>query len=180
MHCFFENMLLSCFWGVFFAFGVFSMLDSIDLHILNALQGNARISNADISRELDMAPSAILERIRKLEQRGVVTGYEARIAPKLVGLGLTAFVFVRAEERSTSSKTGKQLAAIPEVQEVHNVAGEDCYVVKLRARDTDDLARLLREKIGSISTVRNTRTTIVLETLKESAQVSLAHIPSDE
>ena len=151
-------------------------LDSVDTHILLALQANARVSNADIARELNMAPSAILERIRKLEQRGVLLGYEARIAPKMVDLGLTALVFVRAEERTKTIKTGQLLAAIPEVQEVHNVAGEDCYVVKLRVRDTDELARLLREKISSISTVRSTRTTIVLETIKETAQLSLHNL----
>lgn len=154
------------------------MLDSVDRHILVALQTNARISNADIARDLNMAPSAILERIRKLEQRGILLGYEARIAPKKVGLGLTAFVFVRAEERTKTLKTGPLLAAIPEVQEVHNVAGEDCYVVKLRVRDTDELARLLREKISVIATVRSTRTTIVLETIKETAQLSLHNLHS--
>ena len=72
------------------------MLDPTDLRILALLQANARTSNADIARDLDMAPSAILERIKKLEQKGFVTGYEARLAAKKLGLGLTAFVFVRA------------------------------------------------------------------------------------
>ncbi len=151
-------------------------LDSVDHHILVALQSNARVSNADIARDLNMAPSAILERIRKLEQRGVLLGYEARISPKLVGLGLTALIFVRAEERTKAMKTGQLLAAISEVQEVHNVAGEDCYVAKVRVRDTDELAKLLREKISSIATVRSTRTTIVLETIKETAQLSLHNL----
>lgn len=151
------------------------MLDPVDHRILALLQKDARTSNAAIARELGMAPSAILERIRKLEQRGVIEGYEARIAPKKVGLGLSAFVFVRAEERGTG-KTGEQLAALPEVQEVHQVAGEDCYLLKLRARDTDDLARLLNERLKSIPNILGTRTTIVLGTLKESTQLPLAQL----
>jgi Lrp/AsnC family leucine-responsive transcriptional regulator len=147
--------------------------DATDRHILAALQANARTSNADIARDLDMVPSAILERIRKLEQRGVITGYEARIAPRSVGLGLTAYLLVRVDEPLGAPLTGKALAAIPEVHEVHHVAGEDCFLIKLRARDTDDLARLLREQLSSLPHVRQTRTTIVLSTVKESAQLPL-------
>lgn len=151
-------------------------LDPVDHRILTLLQANARVSNADIGRAVDMAPSAILERIRKLEQRNILVGYEARIAPKQVGLGLAAFVFVRVDESSGSADAGNDLAAIPEVQEVHQVVGEDCYLIKLRARDTDDLARILNERLKSIPTIRGTRTTIVLRTMKESARLPLAEL----
>lgn len=149
------------------------MLDAIDLRILASLQKNARTTNAELARELEMAPSAVLERVRKLEQRGVLLGYEARLAPKALGLGLMAFVFVRVDEPTGASTAGQALAAFPEVQEVHNVAGEDCYLVKLRVRDTDDLARVLRERFQRIPGLRGTRTTIVLTTLKESARLAL-------
>lgn len=156
------------------------MFDAIDLRIMSLLQANARISNAEIARLLDMAPSAILERVRKLEQRGVLQGYEARLAPRAIGLGLTAFVFVRTDEAAGSISTGKALAEVPEVQEVHHVAGEDCYLVKLRARDTDDLARILRERFQVIPGLRSTRTTICLGTLKETAQLPLIHLVEDD
>mgnify|MGYP001593723183 FL=1 len=152
------------------------MFDAVDRRILSILQDNARTSNAEIARLLEMAPSAILERIRKLEHRGVIVGYEGRLAPKAIGLGLTAFIFVRTDEPAGAISTGRVLIGIPEVQEVHHVAGEDCYLVKLRARDTDDLARLLRERFGSVPQLRSTRTTIVLGTLKESAQLPLNHL----
>lgn len=145
------------------------MFDSVDTEIISILQKNARISNAEIARQLTMAPSAILERIRKLEGRGVILGYEARLAPKAVGLGLLAFIFVRSEERAGAENTGKRLMEFPEVQEVHHVAGEDCYLAKVRARDPEDLARILRERFGAIPELRSTRSTIVLSTLKESA-----------
>jgi Lrp/AsnC family leucine-responsive transcriptional regulator len=150
------------------------MLDATDVAILELLQANARISNADIARRLEMAPSAILDRIRKLEQRGVLEGYVARINPVAVGLGLTAFVLVRTEERVGSGAIGQALARTPEVLEVHHVAGEDCYLVKVRVPDTEALSRLLRERIGRLKGVRNTRTTIVLSTVKEAQALPLA------
>jgi Lrp/AsnC family leucine-responsive transcriptional regulator len=155
-------------------------LDAIDLHLLKGLQMNARTSHADLARELDMAPSAILERVRKLEARGLLAGYEARVAPQAVGLGLTAFIFVRAAEHPFTGKTGRALAAIPEVQEVHNVAGEDCYLVKLRAQDTDHLTRILRDHISPIRGISGTRTTIVLETVKETGTLCLDHLADAE
>jgi Lrp/AsnC family leucine-responsive transcriptional regulator len=155
------------------------MFDAVDRRILAVLQAQARTSNAELARQLGMAPSAVLERIRKLESHGIITGYEGRIAPKAIGLGLTAFVFVRSDERSGAVETGKRLMRIPEAQEVHHVAGEDCYLVKLRARDTDDLARLLRERFGGIPQLHSTRTTIVLRTLKETAQLPLGHLEAD-
>ncbi len=154
-------------------------MDSTDRHILAALQANARTSNADLARELGMAASAVLERVRKLEQRGLVLGYEARLSPEAVGLGLTAFVFVRVEERPYTGKLGRSLAGIPEVQEVHVIAGEDCYLLKVRARDTADLARVVRERLNAVRGVLSTRTTIVLETVKETATLNLAHLTDD-
>lgn len=156
------------------------MFDATDRQIISLLQGNARITNADIARQLGMAPSAILERIRKLEGRGVIEGYETRIAPRAVGLGLLAFVFVRSDERAGADDTGAKLAAVPEVQEVHHVAGEDCYLVKVRARDPEDLGRILKERFGTIPQVRSTRSTIVLGTLKESSALALDIAVSEE
>lgn len=147
-------------------------LDEVDRHILRALQANARTSNADIARELDMAPSAILERIRKLEQRGIIAGYEARLAPKALGLGLTAFVFARFSAAGGGAETDRALAAIPELSEIHHVAGEDCLLIKLRVRDTDDLSRVLGQ-IKQQPELLQTRTTIVLSTAKESATLAL-------
>jgi len=152
------------------------LVDATDLHILTALQTNARTSNADLARELDMAPSAVLERVRKLEQRGLVLGYEARLSAAEVGLGVTAYLFVRAEEQPYTGKLGRSLAAIPEVQEVHVIAGEDCYLLKVRAKDTADLARVIREQVKAVRGVVGTRTTIVLETVKETSTFNLDHL----
>lgn len=147
-------------------------LDDVDRHILNALQRNARTSNTEIARALEMAPSAILERIRKLEQRGVILGYEVRVAPKTLGLGLTAFCFVRESGAGGGKETSMAIAALPEVTEVHRVAGEDCLLVKLRVRDTDHLSDVF-ERMKAVPLIAQTRTTIVLSTEKETCCVAI-------
>jgi Lrp/AsnC family leucine-responsive transcriptional regulator len=147
------------------------MIDAMDARIIEILQANGRISNAEVARQVEMAPSAVLERIRKLEAKGVIQGYVARLAPQALGLGLLAFVFVRADERVGDESAGHQLAAIPEVLEVHHVAGEDCYLVKVRAEGPEALGRILRESFGAIPQVRTTRTTIVLSSVKESMEM---------
>lgn len=152
------------------------MIDAIDRQILTILQDDARIATAEIARRVEMAPSAVHERIRKLEDRGIIRGYEARIDPTSVGFGLLAFVFVGANEGIGAPETEDHLASIPEVQEVHHVAGEDCFLVKVRAPDTESLGRLLRSRFGDIPGVDSTRTTIVLETTKETGTVPV--IPS--
>ncbi|MGE4553414.1 MAG: Lrp/AsnC family transcriptional regulator, partial [Desulfovibrionaceae bacterium] len=119
------------------------MIDRINRKILTILQANARTSNAEIARRVDMAPSAVLERIRKLERAGVIQGYEARINPKALDLGLTAFTLVRAEERVGATDTGEALATVPNVLEVHYCAGQDSYLVKVRAANAEGLAETL-------------------------------------
>ena len=143
------------------------MINETDRKILKILQENSRTTNAEIARQVGMAPSAIMERIRKLEERGVIKGYGAQLAGHAIGRGLLAFIFVRLEDMAGESKAAKAMARIPEVLEVHHVAGEDCFLVKVRAENTEALGRLLREQIGTIKGVRSTRTTTVLRTEKE-------------
>lgn len=154
------------------------MIDRLDASILSILQENARTSNAAIARRVGLAPSAVLERIRKLERQGVIRGYEPRLNPAEIGAPLLAFIFVHADERIGGLETGRKIARFPEVQEVHQVAGEDCYLVKVRVPDTEALGALLRDSFGALSTMRSTRTTIVLSSVKESAQMSLPPAPA--
>ncbi len=149
------------------------MIDDIDRKILKLIQSNARISHSEIAREVGMAASAIFERLRKLEKRGVIQGYETRLNPQAVDLGLVAFIFIRAQGPVGSLETERRLAQIPEVLEIHDVAGEDCYLIKVRVAHTEALSNLLREKIGPIQTISSTRTTIVLTTVKETAQLPI-------
>lgn len=146
-------------------------LDQIDLQILRLMQANARINNADIARELGMAPSGILERVKKLEQKNVLLKYNAQINPAAVGQKLLAFIFIKANDGLGSPETAKALAAFPEVQEVHDIAGDDGYLVKVRTQDASTLVNLIRHSFSQIPTIISTRTTIVLDTMKEEHQV---------
>ena len=149
-------------------------LDPLDLRILEILQTNARETQVEIARDIGLAPSAVLERIRKLEARGVIRGYTALVDPKALDLPILAFVAVRSDETGTDDQVAPALAKIPEVLEVHHVAGDDCYLIKVRARDAEHLGVLLRTRFGRIPGVRSTRTTIVLETVKETPRLAVA------
>ena len=135
------------------------MTDEIDLAILKILQEDCRTSNAELSRKVGLAPSNVVERIKKLEERKIIRGYFADIDPKVLDYGLTVFVQVRTSECGGPAE--KLLTEIPEVLEVHDVAGEDCFWLKVRTKDTEALGRLLRERIKTIPTVTGTRTTPV-------------------
>jgi len=147
------------------------VLDKTDLHILRLMQENARISNADLARELGMAPSGVLERVKKLEQKGVIVQYTTRLNPNALQQKMLAFIFMKATDGPGCNDTAKQLAQIPEVQEVHHIAGEDCYLVKVRTYDSSTLMSLMRSKFSKIPNLLSTRTTIVLETVKEEQQL---------
>ncbi len=149
------------------------MIDGIDTSILTVLQSNCRTSNAEIARRVDLAPSAVFERIRKLEEKGVIRGYRADIDPKALDLGQLAFIFIRSNDRPGSAGMAQALAAIPEILEVHHVAGEDCFLAKVRACDAEAMGRLLRERLGRIASITSTRTTIVLEVVKETSALPL-------
>ncbi len=150
-------------------------IDGTDRTILAMLQANSRVSNAEIARQVEMAPSAVLERIRKLEERGLIKGYAAQLNPRELGQGLLAFVLVRTDGCAWEAQTATKLAEMPEVQEVHHIAGEDCFLVKIRASDTATLGELLRDRVSALPSVRSTRTTIVLDTVKETLNVDLRH-----
>lgn len=148
-------------------------MDAIDREILGILQQDARIPNNEIAKRVGIVPSATSERIRKLASRGLISNYETRLNSKSLGFGLVAFIFVRSHEPVSGYPTAHKLSEIPEVQEVHNIAGEDCYLIKVRVRDTEYLSHFLREKIGSIPEVHNTRTIIALETFKETSNLPI-------
>lgn len=154
------------------------MINGVDRKILTILQGDGRTANAEIARRVGLTPSAVFERVRKLEERGIVRGYTAQLDPAGVGLGLLAFVLVRSSDRLGTDRVAQAIAKAPEVLEVHNVAGEDCYLVKVRAVDTKDLSRLLRQRFGGVKAITSTRTIIVLNTIKETTALPIAEARS--
>jgi Lrp/AsnC family transcriptional regulator, leucine-responsive regulatory protein len=150
------------------------IIDEVDAQILGILQENARITQAEIAKTVSLAPSAVLERIRKLEAKGAIREYAASIDPHVANRALLAFVAVRTNEYGPEQPSAQALAKIPEVLEIHHVAGEDCFLLKVRARDAEHLGQMLRRQIAAVPGVTSTRTTIVLETVKETSRIPIA------
>ena len=148
-------------------------MDKTDLDILKILQKKARIPNVEVARTIGMAPSAILERIKKLEARGVIQGYEVRLNPDMFHCDTTAFVQVHVDGPSTVGSAGEALARIDQVQEVHYLAGGDTLMAKLKVSGNRELDTIIREEIALIDGITATRTSIALSTFKESAKIRL-------
>src|SRR5215212_6482167 len=117
-------------------------LDDVDLKILSFLQPNSCLANSELAKKLGMAPSAVLERVKKLEQKGIIEGYPTRIKPEALNLKLLAFIFIKSGEGPGNVAVAKQLIKIPEVLELHHIAGEDCYILKVRTEDPQSLIRI--------------------------------------
>ena len=146
-------------------------LDHIDLAILRLMQANARISNVDLAKSLELVPSAVLERVKKLEKKKVITGYYAKVNPVAVDLKLLAFISMKSSQSFSGNDTARELAKIPDVQEVHVIAGDDCFLVKVRTADSASLMALLRDSFSKVPNILSVKTTIVLETVKEQQQL---------
>lgn len=148
-------------------------MDKLNFKILKILQQKARIPNIEVSRLINLAPSAVLERIRKMETQGIIDGYEVRLNPQRFNCSQIAFIQILLLPRSDITVIGAALSRIEAVQEVHFIAGNDCYLVKARTADTPELDRLLREDILSIEGIQGTKTFPVLSTAKETAQIPI-------
>lgn len=151
------------------------IIDETDRRILALLQENGRMTQAEVAKAVALAPSAVMERIRKLEARGVITGYAALVDPHVLDHRMLAFVAVRTNAVGDAERqVAARLAAMPEVLEVHYVAGDDCLMLKMRARDAEHIGVLLRSHVATIPGVTSTRTTIVLGSMKESPRLPIA------
>ncbi|MHB1615241.1 MAG: Lrp/AsnC family transcriptional regulator [Actinomycetes bacterium] len=140
-------------------------MEDIDRQILGLLAGDGRMSFTDLGKATGLSTSAVHQRVRRLEQRGVIRGYAARIDATGVGLPLTAFVAVRPFDPAAPDDPPERLAAIPEIEACYSIAGEDNYLLKVRVATPRDLEELLA-RIRTRANV-STRTTVVLSTAFE-------------
>ncbi len=152
-------------------------MDKTDLQILKILQKKARIPNVEVARTIEMAPSAVLERIKKLEAKGIIEGYEVRLNPDMFNCAMIAFIHVIVADPSKIQETGKKIAKIDQIQEVHYMAGEDCLLAKVRVADNTELETILRTQITCLKPVIGTKTMISLSTYKETAKILLPQKP---
>jgi len=150
-------------------------MDRTDRKILEILKTNGRVSNADLAREVGMAPSSMLERVRRLEDKGVIRGYRAVLDPKQLGYQVQAMVMINlgrhAQERIEDFEAG--VAAIPEVKACFHVTGRYDYILHLAARDIDHLSELVKHRLGALGGVEKQETFLVLSTVKEDQGYSL-------
>ena len=150
-------------------------MDSVDTRILDLLQADAHTTQAEIAKKVGLSQPSVAERIRKLEEAKVVTGYVARVDPLKLGVDITAFVGVGIEHPKYFDGFARKVLGLPEVLECHRVAGRESYVLKVRTANTGTLDRLLVETLRIIPGVTRTNTTIVLSTMKEHTRVMPAH-----
>lgn len=148
------------------------MIDDKDREILSILLGDAATSKAEIARRVGLAASAVSDRVRRLEAEGVIQGYEVRIDPRKLGKPLLAFVFVTDAKPSQGFDTAAALAGVTGLEELHKIAGEDCYLLKIRAAGTEELNAIIEQQISPIQSVTRVRTTIVLNAVTEKSCLS--------
>jgi Lrp/AsnC family leucine-responsive transcriptional regulator len=155
-------------------------MDSMDMKVMARLQAAGRESWTQLAGLVGVTGPAAAERVRRLEERGIIRGYTAVLDPEAVGARLTAFVAVTLRRPKHRRAFLKRVAALPEVQECHHVAGDDDYLLKVRCSGTSHLDRVLSEELKGVPGVLRTRTTIVLGTVKETTVLPLSDDENDE
>jgi Lrp/AsnC family transcriptional regulator, leucine-responsive regulatory protein len=148
-------------------------VDAIDLRILEILQRDARVTQQDIARRVKLSQPSVADRIRKLEARGVILGYFAKVDPSHLGKDITAFIGVGISHPKYFEQFGKKVMALPDILECHRVAGNESYLLKIRTENTKSLDRLLVEQLRTIPGVFRTETTLVLSSIKEDMALSI-------
>jgi Lrp/AsnC family transcriptional regulator, leucine-responsive regulatory protein len=137
-------------------------VEELDRRIVELLVADGRMSYTDLGKATGLSTSAVHQRVRRLEQRGVIRGYAAIVDPEAVGLPLTAFISVAPFDPSAPDDIADRLADVPEIEACHSVAGEENYILKVRVATPGALEHLLA-RIRSLAGV-STRTTVVLST----------------
>ncbi|HET8616015.1 MAG TPA: Lrp/AsnC family transcriptional regulator [Actinomycetales bacterium] len=151
-------------------------MDAVDRQLLDALRANARASWAELGRQIGLSGPSVQERVRRLEERGVIVGYRTVLAPAEVSLGVSALIGLIQGDDVESEDVADQLRAVPEVEDCWYVAGEENFVVKVRAGDVTALEAVVA-KLRRLPGVSRTRTTVVLSTRWEGRDVPL---PADD
>lgn len=150
-------------------------MDTIDLRLLASLQANARITNAELSRQVELAPSSTFDRVRRLEERGVIRGYRAVLDPKGLGYEVEAVVMVnlRGHQAGLIDAFEAQVRALPEVKFCMNITGRYDYLLLVIARDMEHLRQLVTRDLAAMAGVEKQETFLVLATTKEDKGFSL-------
>ena len=147
-------------------------MDEVDTEIVDLLQADARLTQAQIAKKVGLSQPSVADRIRKLEEQRIITGYTARVDPRRLGQDITAFIGVGIEHPKYFEAFARKVMGLEEVLECHRVAGQDSYLLKVRTENTGTLDRLLTEELRTLPGVTRTQTTIVLCPVKEETRIS--------
>jgi len=150
---------------------VFPVLDNRDRRILQIVQRDASLAQAEIARKVGLSTAAVHERLKKLEASGVIRRWTAVIDPASVGASVTAFVEVFLDHPRHEPALLERVATLDEVLECHHVTGEFSLLLKVRVHGMEALRQLLLHQLGSLEGVNRTRTVVVLSTEKEETYV---------
>lgn len=145
-------------------------IDEIDAKILELLQRDGRMKRSDVAEEVNLSLSAVSERMRKLEARGVIEGYRAIVDSKRLHLDITAFIRVSVDGSEHYADFVDRVTGMDEVLELHSITGSGSHVMKVRTKNTTTLERFLSD-IQAIPGVSKTTTSITLSTFKETRAV---------
>lgn len=146
-------------------------LDEKDRRILALVQRDTKLPQAEIARRVGLSTAAVNERLRKLEQAGVIRRHVALVDPRALGSQVAAYIEVFIEHPRYEPAFIDAIGRLDEVQECHHITGEFSLLLKVRARDMESLQRILLQRLNSMDGVRQTRTVIVLSTSKEECYV---------
>lgn len=157
-------------------------MDSIDLQIISALQKNGRMTNVELARLADLAPSSTLERVRRLEERGVIRSYRAILAPEKLGLEVQALVLINLDRHQAGpiGEFEERVRAVPEVKACYHITGRYDYMLHVLVRDIDHLRELVTHRIGAIRGVEKQETLLVLSMPKEDHGYPLDPLPDEQ
>lgn len=142
-------------------------MDSFDIKIVNHLLTNGRATWAELASLLGLSAPSTAERVKKLEEKGIIQGYQVSLNYKLLGYSLTAFIFLSLAHPKHRLSFLKAVDGMAEIEECHHVAGEDDYLLKVRCKDPEQLDEFLNEKLKVLPGILRTRTTIALSSSKE-------------
>lgn len=150
-------------------------LDGIDRKILELLQTNSNITNAQLAQEIGLSPAPTLERVKKLETAGVIKSYHAVVDTASVGLGVSTFVMasLKGHNKDNFSKFTNAISEIEEIVECHHVTGEADFILKIVCTDIPSYQKLMLEKVTNIEVVDNLQSMVILSTFKDTKIVPI-------
>jgi Lrp/AsnC family leucine-responsive transcriptional regulator len=150
-------------------------LDKIDRHILRLLQRDGRMAMKDLSEQVGLSITPCIERVRRMEREGVITGYYARVSPAAVGVNLLVFVEITLNQKSAKAfeQFRHEVLRIPEVMECHLVSGDFDYLIKARIREMAEYRTLLGDMLLQLPGAAQSKSYVVMEEIKETLELPL-------